>query len=104
MKYQYVVIINGEETPFIMQNEWGNNTIRTDILEQMLCKIVKFKIKFWHGSKITGKGTFVYGAGGNKDSIIIITDDREMNRKIDMRFTFNDIIWNMECFELEVLE
>lgn len=104
MKYQYVVIINGEETPFIMQNEWGNNTIRTDILEQMLCKIVKFKIKFWHGSRLTGKGTFVYGAGGNKDSIIIITDDREMNRKSDIRFTFNDIIWNIECFELEVLE
>ena len=104
MKHQYEVIINGEEFPFITQNEWGNNIIRTDILEQMLCKVVRFKIKLWHGSRITGKGTFVYGAGGNKDHIIIVIDDREMNRKSDIRFTFNDIIWNMECFELEVLE
>lgn len=104
MKHQYGVIINGEEFPFITQNEWGNITIQTDILEQMLCKVVRFKIKFWHGSGIMGKGTFVYGAGGNKDHIIIIIDDREMNRKSDIRFTFNDIIWNMECFELEVIE
>jgi hypothetical protein len=70
----------------------------------MLCKVVKFKIKFTHGSTITGKGTFVYGAGGNKDSIIIITDDREMNRKIDMRFTFSDIAYNMAYFLMEVIE
>ena len=104
MKHQYRVIINGEEFPFITQNEWGNITIQTDILEQMLCKVVRFKIKFCHGSRITGKGTFVYGAGGNKDSIIIITDDRQMNRKIDMRFTFGDIAYNMDYFLMEVLE
>ena len=76
MKHQYEVIINGEEFPFITQNEWGNNIIRTDILEQMLCKVVRFKIKFWHGSRITGKGTFVYGAGGNKDHKPILCQGR----------------------------
>lgn len=103
MNQPYVIINKGEAKPFIERNGWGGFTIRTDILEQMLCKVVRFKIKFWHGSGISGTGTFVYGAGGNKDYIIIIVNDREMNRISDMRFSFNDIM-SMECFELEVLE
>jgi len=104
MNHQYVIINKGEEKPFIEHNGWGGFTIRTDILESLLCRVVRFKIKMWCGSRISGTGTFVYGAGGNKDYIIIIVNDREMNRMSDIRFTFNDIICNMECFELEVLE
>lgn len=103
MNHQYVIINKGEEKPFIEHNGWGGFTIRTDILESLLCRVVRFKIKMWCGSRISGTGTFVYGAGGNKDYIIIIVNDREMNRISDMRFSFNDIM-SMECFELEVLE
>lgn len=111
-RYQYVIFHDGtidafmEKEPRLSFSDPLSSVYRVNshVLNSMLCKVVKFKIKFTHGSIITGKGTFVYGAGGNKDSIIIITDDREMNRKIDMRFTFSDIAYNMAYFLMEVLE
>ena len=111
-RYQYVIFHDGttdrfmkKEPPLSFSDPLSSvYRVNFHVLDSMLCKVVKFKIKFRYGSIITGKGTFVYGAGGNKDSIIIITDDREMNRKIDMRFTFGDIAYNMDYFLMEVLE
>ena len=78
-RYQYVIFHDGtidafmEKEPRLSFSDPLSSVYRVNshVLNSMLCKVVKFKIKFIHGSIITGKGTFVYGAGGNKDSIII---------------------------------
>ena len=83
-----------DKYPLIQQGKFNNE------LDRMLCKEVEFRITTDFGSLINGRGTLVFGAGGNTKEIILITDDREMNRKCDMRFTLPTIEYALREFKI----
>lgn len=87
-------IKNCEQQPIILEDGFNEG------LNHLLCKEVEFRITTGFGSRINGRGTLVFGAGGNTKEIIIITDDREMNRKCDMRFTLPTIKYDLREFKI----
>lgn len=90
--------IKNKKHPLILDGKFNPE------LNQMLCKEIDFQLTTDFGSTITGSGTLVFGVGGNTNSIIIIIDDREMNRKCDMRFNVTTINYGFRKFKLEAKE
>ena len=98
MNKKFFTIDGIDKIPIIKDGKFNEE------INQLLCKEVEFKIKNEFSSTIRGRGTVVFGAGGNTDQLIIIVDDREMNRICDMRFSASLINYGFRSFEMEVIK
>lgn len=81
----WVIDKDGNRFPIVTHTEFH------PALTNMLSKEVEYKICVG-SSQISGVGTVVFGAGGNKDHLIIVVRDRDTGGKADMRFTSKDIL------------
>ena len=83
---------NGFSFPMIVDGKFHPD------ISKMLCQEITFEICLGHNSTIRGKGSIVFGAGGNTDELMIFVDDREIGRLSDMRFRVKDIENNIKGF------